>query len=63
MRVWGCVLMLAVAVSGGQGAAAQSQAPAGRGAGPVAVTLVHLNAVYEILPVEGGKSGGLARVV
>ena len=62
MRVWGCVLMLAVAVSGGQGAAAQSQAPAGRGAGPVAVTLVHLNDVYEILPVEGGKSGGLARV-
>ena len=29
---------------------------------PVAVTLVHLNDVYEILPVEGGKSGGLARV-
>ena len=26
------------------------------------VTLVHLNDVYEILPVEGGKSGGLARV-
>ena len=29
---------------------------------PVTVTLVHLNDVYEILPVEGGKSGGLARV-
>jgi 5'-nucleotidase len=28
----------------------------------VTVTLVHLNDVYEILPVEGGKSGGLARV-
>jgi 5'-nucleotidase len=26
------------------------------------VTIVHLNDVYEILPVEGGKSGGLARV-
>jgi 5'-nucleotidase len=31
-------------------------------AAPVTVTLVHLNDVYEILPVEGGKSGGLARV-
>ena len=30
--------------------------------GPLAVTFVHLNDVYEILPVEGGKSGGLARV-
>jgi 5'-nucleotidase len=29
---------------------------------PVTVTLVHLNDVYEILPVEGGKAGGLARV-
>ena len=29
---------------------------------PVTVTIVHLNDVYEILPVEGGKSGGLARV-
>ena len=29
---------------------------------PVTVTLIHLNDVYEILPVEGGKSGGLARV-
>lgn len=29
---------------------------------PVTVTVVHLNDIYEILPVEGGKSGGLARV-
>ncbi|MCX6553230.1 MAG: bifunctional metallophosphatase/5'-nucleotidase [Acidobacteria bacterium] len=29
---------------------------------PVTVTIVHLNDVYEIQPVEGGKSGGLARV-
>ncbi len=28
----------------------------------VTVTIVHMNDVYEILPVEGGKSGGLARV-
>jgi 5'-nucleotidase len=30
--------------------------------GPVTLTIVHLNDVYEILPVEGGKAGGLARV-
>jgi 5'-nucleotidase len=29
---------------------------------PMTVTLLHLNDVYEIQPVEGGKSGGLARV-
>jgi 5'-nucleotidase/UDP-sugar diphosphatase len=29
---------------------------------PVTVTVLHLNDVYEIQPVEGGKSGGLARV-
>ena len=29
---------------------------------PVTVTIVHLNDVYEIVPVEGGKAGGLARV-
>ena len=29
---------------------------------PITVSVVHLNDVYEILPVEGGKSGGLARV-
>lgn len=28
----------------------------------VAVTIVHMNDVYEIVPGEGGKSGGLARV-
>jgi 5'-nucleotidase/UDP-sugar diphosphatase len=39
-------------------AGAIGQAPAG----PVTITIVHLNDVYEILPVEGGKSGGLARV-
>ena len=29
---------------------------------PVTLTIVHFNDVYEISPVEGGKSGGLARV-
>ncbi len=31
-------------------------------AGAVHVTLLHINDVYEITPVEGGRSGGLARV-
>lgn len=29
---------------------------------PLTVTIVHLNDVYEIVPVEGGRAGGLARV-
>ena len=37
-------------------------APAPQGDGAVRVTLLHINDVYEISPVEGGKSGGLARV-
>lgn len=37
--------------------AAQSKAPA-----RAIVTIAHFNDVYEIGPVEGGKSGGLARV-
>lgn len=62
MRGGWFVLMLTMVVSGGHAADAQPQASAGREAKPVAVTIVHLNDVYEILPVEGGKSGGLARV-
>ncbi len=36
--------------------------PAAPVATPLTVTFVHLNDVYEIVPVEGGRSGGLARV-
>jgi 5'-nucleotidase len=62
-RGWLCLLALAMAVFGGlQAAAAQPTAPASTVPKTVTVTLVHLNDVYEILPVEGGKSGGLARV-
>ena len=58
-----CVLGLALAVLGASPLAiAQPKDAAGRAAKPVTVTLVHLNDVYEILPVEGGKAGGLARV-
>ncbi|MBK6805281.1 MAG: hypothetical protein IPG84_10690 [Betaproteobacteria bacterium] len=59
---WMGVLALMIALGGGHGAAAQPQASASRAPKPVTVTLVHLNDVYEVLPVEGGKSGGLARV-
>ncbi len=37
-------------------------APVGRDAPPVVITILHLNDVYEIGPVEGGRRGGLARV-
>ncbi len=43
-------------------AAAQPAAPAPAPAGPVTVTLLHFNDVYEIQPVENGRTGGLARV-
>jgi len=56
----GALALLIAAFAGLPGAAAQPNA--GGGAKPVTVTIVHLNDVYEILPVEGGKSGGLARV-
>ena len=45
-----------------QVATAQPTIPAHRATKTVKVTLVHLNDIYEILPVEGGRSGGLARV-
>lgn len=39
------------------------QAPAALAAdGEVRLTILHINDVYEITPVEGGRSGGLARV-
>jgi len=61
-RRWGFVLACAVAALSwlpavGAQPATEQAAPA-----PVTVTVAHLNDVYEILPVEGGKSGGLARV-
>jgi 2',3'-cyclic-nucleotide 2'-phosphodiesterase (5'-nucleotidase family) len=47
--------------AGPQAAVPPSAATAGQG-GVVEVTLLQLNDVYEIGPVEGGRSGGLARV-
>ena len=46
-------------------ACASNPAPAPTAAaagGAIRVTLLHINDVYEITPVEGGKAGGLARV-
>lgn len=30
---------------------------------PVRVTFLHVNDVYQFMPVEGGKKGGLARLM
>src|ERR1041384_6725645 len=49
-------IVLFAALAGG---CASTPGPSSRGV--VEVTLLQLNDVYEIGPVEGGKSGGLAR--
>lgn len=43
-------------------AANRAPAPAPASDAAMHVTLLHINDVYEITPVEGGKAGGLARV-
>lgn len=43
-------------------APATPAAPLGGEASVVEVTILHINDVYEVTPVEGGRSGGLARV-
>ncbi len=54
-----CVFVCLAAVS-----ASDSRRPGGAYSADqaVTITLVHLNDIYEIQPVEGGKSGGPARV-
>jgi 5'-nucleotidase/UDP-sugar diphosphatase len=53
--------LLLAALAGGCASAPRPPA-GGTGTGVVEITLLQLNDVYEIGPVEGGKSGGLARV-
>lgn len=53
---------LLAAAGGWRAAGAQSRTAPETAAGPFTVTIIHLNDVYEIMPVEGGKAGGLARV-
>lgn len=53
---------LVVCLSAGGWLAAQDPVTPAVSAQPATVTLVHLNDIYEILPVEGGRSGGPARV-
>jgi 5'-nucleotidase/UDP-sugar diphosphatase len=56
-RTWTSLLSLSLLlVTGARGTAGEPPART------TAVTLVHFNDVYEIEPVEGGRSGGLARV-
>ncbi|CAG1006698.1 5'-nucleotidase / UDP-sugar diphosphatase [Burkholderiales bacterium] len=61
-RSWWGALVSTIAVVAGLQACAQPTTSPDAAPRPVTVTFVHLNDVYEILPVEGGKSGGLARV-
>ncbi len=56
------LLVLTVWLFTGCQALPRSLAPAHRGADVVHVTLLHMNDVYEIVPLDGGRSGGLARV-
>lgn len=76
LRVVGVISSLALAAALAAGCASSRPAPATEPAAPaeaaaepaapvsgaVRVTLLHLNDIYEITPVGGGKSGGPARV-
>lgn len=55
-------LLLALVVLGACAPAPTRTTPAAQDDSAVCITLLHINDVYEISAVEGGKSGGLARV-
>jgi 5'-nucleotidase/UDP-sugar diphosphatase len=55
-------LLLALVVLGACAPAPTPATPVPQDDGAARVTLLHINDVYEISAVEGGKSGGLARV-
>lgn len=55
------LLLAAAAVTGCASTPARPEAPVS-GSATVEVNILQINDVYEIGPVEGGKSGGLARV-
>ena len=58
------VLSALVVLSGCASTAQVPSAPPASGpeADPVVLTILQINDVYEITPVEGGNAGGLARV-
>ena len=58
------LLLLAVLLTacGGGSRYAPTPAPPPVADGLVRITLLHINDVYEITPIEGGRTGGLARV-
>lgn len=60
-RMWSRCLLALLAVIGCAGAPGPATAPPPDD-GAARITLLHLNDVYEITPVDGGKVGGLARV-
>ncbi|HEX8384787.1 MAG TPA: metallophosphoesterase, partial [Rubricoccaceae bacterium] len=55
-------LVLAALLAGCAATAPVAPAPASADGRDVTFTILHFNDVYEITPVEGGRSGGLARV-
>jgi 5'-nucleotidase len=57
LRLSGLAFLALTLIAGARGAVVGAQ-----GTKPAVVTIAHFNDVYEIGPVEGGKSGGLARV-
>lgn len=61
MRWWRVVLGLGMVALGACAPGTRARG-GGLATGPVAFTILHFNDVYEITPVEGGRSGGLARV-
>jgi 5'-nucleotidase len=58
----GCLRWLAVLFAIGLAACAQLAPAPTATTQPLTLTIVHLNDVYEVLPVGDGKEGGLARV-
>ena len=61
LRVAAALLALAAIGCAGAGTPAPG-APRAAAPAAVEVTLLHINDVYEITPVEGGRAGGLARL-
>jgi 5'-nucleotidase len=55
-------LALAVCLAAFSCRAPRSTAPAVRDDGKISFTILQVNDVYEIAPLEGGKTGGMARV-
>lgn len=56
------LLLLTLLLTACAGGSRSPGVPAPRADSLVRITLLHINDVYEITPIEGGRTGGLARV-